>query len=190
MSVEEFRKGFGEDWQLSQFWYSAEFAARLAHLMAPIVSRSDVLVFISSPTAYVGFQHAYNRKQTYLLEYDRRFELIDAEEFVHYDLEEPLRVPEHLKGRVDFAVVDPPFLNEVTSRKVAETVKELLAPKGRVLLLTGRSIADAACGIYKEVADVELKETALKVEHAGGLANAFGAWASWPDAEKFGSEGT
>lgn len=77
---------------------------------------------------------------------------------------------------------------QATSRKVAATVKTLLAPEGRMLLLTGRSIADTACAIYKEIAGLELKETALKVEHAGGLANSFGAWASWPNAERFGSE--
>lgn len=57
-----------------------------------------------------------------------------------------------------------------------------------MLLLTGQSIAETAKVCYKEEAGVELRDTAMHVEHAGGLANAFGAWASWEGAESFGKE--
>lgn len=49
----------------------------------------------------------------WLFEYDKRFELFAADKFVHYDLEEPLKFPEELRGTVDIAIADPPFLNEV-----------------------------------------------------------------------------
>jgi hypothetical protein len=80
---------------------------------AQLSSSDETLAFISCPTAYVGFQHAYDRGNTYLLEYDTRFALLSEQEFVRYDLDEPLALPEGLKGKVDFMVVDPPFLNEV-----------------------------------------------------------------------------
>ena len=94
--------------------YSASFSSHLASLVHAQLSSSDAtLAFISCPTAYVGFQHAYDRGNTYLLEYDTRFALLSEQEFVRYDLDEPLALPEGLKGKVDFMVVDPPFLNEV-----------------------------------------------------------------------------
>jgi hypothetical protein len=32
---------------------------------------------------------------------------------VPYDIDEPENIPEELKGTVDIAIADPPFLNEV-----------------------------------------------------------------------------
>lgn len=48
-----------------------------------------------------------------LLEYDRRFELVAGRRFIRYDLDEPDAFPEELRGSLEVAVVDPPFLNEV-----------------------------------------------------------------------------
>ena len=80
----------------------------------------------------------------------------------------------------------PPHI-QATCRKVAQSVQALLAPQGRMLLLTGRSVSDTAKQVYKEVAGVQLRDTQLHVEHAGGLANDFGAWASWQGAEEWGA---
>lgn len=49
-----------------------------------------------------------------LLEFDRRFSILSPSQFVPYDLDEPDKFPNSLKGTFDFAVVDPPFLNEVS----------------------------------------------------------------------------
>lgn len=52
-----------------------------------------------------------------LLEYDQRFEVAAKSSggghFVSYDLEEE-SIPEGIKGTVELAIVDPPFLNEVS----------------------------------------------------------------------------
>ena len=80
----------------------------------------------------------------------------------------------------------PPHI-QATCRKVAQSVQALLAPQGRMLLLTGRSVSDTAKRVYREVAGVQLRDTQLSVEHAGGLANDFGAWASWQGAEEWGA---
>ena len=47
------------------------------------------------------------------MEYDRRFELVAGRRFIRYDLDEPDAFPEELRGSLEVAVVDPPFLNEV-----------------------------------------------------------------------------
>lgn len=46
-------------------------------------------------------------------EYDTRFKLVAGDKFVHYNLEEPEQYPDELRGTVDIAIADPPFLNEV-----------------------------------------------------------------------------
>jgi len=53
------------------------------------------------------------------LEYDQRFTVAAASSggghFIPYDLEEDNNIPEAIKGTVELAIVDPPFLNEVRS---------------------------------------------------------------------------
>jgi hypothetical protein len=53
------------------------------------------------------------------LEYDQRFTVAVASSggghFIPYDLEEDNNIPEAIKGTVELAIVDPPFLNEVRS---------------------------------------------------------------------------
>lgn len=57
---------------------------------------------------------------TLLLEYDQRFAVAAASsgggQFVHYDLEAD-NIPDTIKGTVELAVVDPPYLNEVGGRR-------------------------------------------------------------------------
>lgn len=72
------------------------------------------MAFVCCPTAFVAFQHAHPLKGARLLEYDTRFAVLAAKHYVHYDLDEPDDFPTSLQGAIDIAVVDPPFLNEVT----------------------------------------------------------------------------
>lgn len=138
MDVDSFRSLFQEDWQISQFWfvtasvsrcrereltaqgctgrYSTPFASLLStfvysHLPSPAAK----VAFICCPTGFVAFQHAYpeRREATRLMEFDRRFALLAGRGFVGYDLDEPQVFPDELKGSVEVAVVDPPFMNEV-----------------------------------------------------------------------------
>ncbi|KAG6868542.1 hypothetical protein C0993_001430, partial [Termitomyces sp. T159_Od127] len=95
MSVDEYRLAFGEDWQLSQFWYSTSYATRLAKSIRSI-----------------SFQHTNPLDGARLLEYDQRFSVLAPTKFIHYDLDEPDTFPENLRGAVDVVVADPPFLNE------------------------------------------------------------------------------
>lgn len=122
---------------MSQFWYSTPFANHLAASLKAICEPTTRVAFLSSPTGYVAFQSQPSPlKRTLLFEYDDRFQIlpvvgrtkgerragkereeIGVEEggFVHYDLYEPEKWSAGLRGTVNLAVIDPPYLNEVSS---------------------------------------------------------------------------
>ncbi|GAA5970107.1 hypothetical protein JCM8115_001242 [Rhodotorula mucilaginosa] len=180
MSVDEFRKLFGEDWQLSQFWYSASFATRFSRFLYSLCTPQTRIAFLSCPTAYIGFQHENTLPDAWLWEYDTRFKLVAGDKFVHYNLEEPEQYPEELRGTVDIAIADPPFLNEVTNRYFATTLQSLLKPDGKLILLTSTSVSSILPKVYSEPPIGPLRRTTMEVEHAGGrLQNDFACWASW-----------
>jgi len=71
----------------------------------------------------------------YILEYDRRF-AVYGEEFIFYDYNHPLNLPENLLPHsFDIVIADPPYLSEECLQKTAETIKYLT--KGKILLCTG-----------------------------------------------------
>ncbi|GAA5953445.1 hypothetical protein JCM21900_005666 [Sporobolomyces salmonicolor] len=178
MSVDEFRALFGEDWQLSQFWYSTSFATHLCRFIHSFATPSTRIAFLCCPTSYVAFQHQNPLPDVWLLEYDGRFGLVGQEKFVHYDLEEPDKIPQSLRGTVDIAIADPPFLNEITNRHLSSALKHLLKPSGKLILLTSTSV-ESRPQIYASPPIGPLHETTLRVEHAGGIRNEFRVWTSW-----------
>jgi len=93
--------------------YSTQFAVRLARCVRSHCSSSSTVAFICCPTGFVAFQHTNPLEGARLLEYDQRFAVLAPKQFVPYDLDEPNKFPEDLRGTVDIAIVDPPFLNEV-----------------------------------------------------------------------------
>jgi len=122
-----------------------------------------------------------------LFEFDRRFSVLSSTQYVPYDLDQPDSFPNTLKETFDFAVVDPPFLNEVTNVKVIRTLRQLLHPtRGKLILLTSTSIEDIIVRLYDSQPLGPLRKMALSVEH-GQLANAFACWGSWHGAEEIGT---
>lgn len=126
--------------------------------------------------------------------------------FVHYDLEAD-GIPDTIKGTVELAIVDPPYLNEaseelvgfdvptkviatwqVTNRNLARALKELLHPtKGKLVLITSTSM-DFLSEVYASVPQLgPLQLTKLRPEHVG-LRNDFACWTTWERGEDFGSE--
>lgn len=70
-----------------------------------------------------------------ILEYDKRFSVY-GEEFIFYDYNHPLNLPENLLPHsFDIVIADPPYLSEECLQKTAETIKYLT--KGKILLCTG-----------------------------------------------------
>lgn len=132
----------------------------------------------------------------FLLEIDERFTVAARHGgFIRYDFNVPLKglAPLAEDEGVDMVVIDPPFLNEKTTDRVAQSVHYLLGAsplaksrEASILLLTGDSIAGYAKDVYP-LPEVEgqgvrepLRRTPLVVEHEGGrLSNEFGAWCSW-----------
>ncbi|GAA6009170.1 hypothetical protein JCM11491_005779 [Sporobolomyces phaffii] len=185
MTVDEFRKLFQEDWQLSQFWYTAAFASQLSKFIYSFATRSTRIAFLCCPTSYVAFQNENPLPDVWLLEYDGRFGLL-GDKFVHYDLEEPDKIPEALWGSVDIAIADPPFLNEITNKHLSAGLKKILKPDGKLVLLTSTSVSSLPT-IYAHAPIGPLHETSLRVEHAGGIQNEFRVWTSWEfDGEREG----
>ncbi|GAA6063515.1 hypothetical protein JCM10212_004728 [Sporobolomyces blumeae] len=177
MSVDDFRKLFKEDWQLSQFWYSSSFATQLCRFIRSFAIPTSRIAFLCCPTSYVAFQNQTPLPDVWLLEYDGRFGLL-GDKFVHYDLEEPEKIPKNLWGTVDIAIADPPFLNEITNKHLSAGLKNLLKPDGKLILLTSTSVS-ALPTIYASPPLGPLNETSLQVSHEGGIANEFRVWTSW-----------
>jgi len=183
MTVDEFRSLFGEDWQLSQFWYSSEFANKFVSYVASQCESADQrLAFLCCPTSFVAFRHAFPSRPAKLLEFDKRFGLVDKRNYIFYDLDDPEAIPDELAGSIDLAICDPPFLNERTNRKVAQTLHKILKPGGRMMILTSTSVLDHLRTVYTAPIG-PLYRSKMPVEHAGGLANDFGLWQSWSTAE-------
>jgi len=94
--------------------YSAPFTRRLSHFISTLIPASATVAFLSSPTGYVGFTHAHPEYTSVkLLEFDARFGIFGLSDFFKWDLNHPTDAVDALAGKVDFAVIDPPFLNEV-----------------------------------------------------------------------------
>lgn len=100
--------------------YTTEFAHRLAeavNAVIPAPTEGSNIAYICCPTGYIALQHLHQSATTLLLEYDQRFAVAAASSggghFVHYDLEED-NIPDTIKETVELAIVDPPFLNEVS----------------------------------------------------------------------------
>ncbi|EAU93373.1 hypothetical protein CC1G_04352 [Coprinopsis cinerea okayama7 len=190
VSVAEFKSTFGEDWQLSQFWYSEDYAYRLAKALHDQCTPETKIAFLCCPTAYVAFQHTKPLPNARLFEYDQRFAVLSPKQFVFYDLDDPEDIPEIYKGHFDFIIADPPFLNETTNRKLLRTLKTIVNPKGcKILLHTSTEMENngTLAKVYTEPPFGPLKRTAFEPEH-GQLANDFASWGNWEGAETFGKD--
>lgn len=102
--------------------YTTRFAHQLAeavHAVVPAPTEGSNIAYICCPTGYIAAQSCHPSSTTLLLEFDQRFAVAAASSggghFIHYDLEED-KLPNTVKGTVELAVVDPPFLNEVSLR--------------------------------------------------------------------------
>ncbi|KAF8907646.1 putative N6-adenine methyltransferase-domain-containing protein, partial [Gymnopilus junonius] len=172
---------------LSTHRYTEEFAMSLASRLHSLCTPSTNIAFVCCPTGFVAFQRTKPIAGATLLEYDQRFAVLSPKQFVPYDLDEPDVFPDSLKENFDIVVVDPPFLNEVTNRKLTQTLSQILKPEGKLVIITSTSVEDIICRLYDEPPLGRLRRTAINVEH-GRLANDFACWGSWEGAEDFGQD--
>ena len=101
--------------------YTTQFAHKLAeavHRVVPAPTESSNIAYICCPTGYIASQNLHQSATTLLLEFDQRFAVAAASSgggyFIPYDLEED-NILDAIKGTVELAIVDPPFLNEVST---------------------------------------------------------------------------
>ncbi|KAG0232873.1 hypothetical protein BGW41_001697 [Actinomortierella wolfii] len=168
---------FTEDWQLSQFWYDDETSAALAQEIKDHTDENSIVACISAPTAYVKLMSLkpHNKANTYLFEYDTRFGIY-GKQFIHYDYSNPnqFRLADKLKGKVDFIVVDPPFLSDECCDKTLSTVRDLLNPNGgKVLMCTGLVMRQ------RVLDNIAAKMTTFHPKHKGGLSNEFRSYTNY-----------
>ncbi|XP_028656392.2 EEF1A lysine methyltransferase 1 [Erpetoichthys calabaricus] len=132
-----------EDWQLSQFWYSDDTAERLAKEVISAIGRGSKIACISAPSIYQKLKELHHEDvSVVILEYDKRFSLY-GEEFIFYDYNSPLSLPDSITpNSFDIVVADPPYLSEECLTKTAQTIKFLT--KGRILLCTGAVMEELA----------------------------------------------
>ncbi|QLQ79784.1 hypothetical protein HG537_0C04330 [Torulaspora globosa] len=183
-------KLFKEDWQLSQFWYTDFTADLLADALLEGADSDTVIAIVSAPSVYAAIKRKQDKeiptKHIYLMEYDRRFELLAGKEhFLFYDYQAPQDFDAKLKGKVNRLIIDPPFLNEDCQTKSAITAKALLAKndnsktrngllKHRLISCTGERMSDVISKAYPDT-----KMTTFLPEHANGLSNEFRCYANF-----------
>ena len=182
---------FGEDWQISQFWYSDATANTLAEALLDGADGSTSIAVVSAPSVYIALRNILasppwtdddgaQRPALRLLEYDRRFAVLGSD-FEYYDYQSPLALPQDLKGKFDRIICDPPFLSEDCQAKTALTARFLAKSWSqeslRLISCTGERMEDLITGkLYRGVG---VKTTSFEVVHAKGLSNEFRCFASF-----------
>ncbi|XP_029500234.1 EEF1A lysine methyltransferase 1 [Oncorhynchus nerka] len=165
-----------EDWRMSQFWYSDETATRLVEEVIQEAGKGGRIACLSAPSVYQklkqGVVEGSDGVSAVVLEYDRRFATY-GQEFIFYDYNEPLALPEDVAPQsFDVVLADPPYLSEECLNKVAQTVKYLA--KGKVLLCTGAIMEEHAEKL------MGLKICSFLPKHNKNLANEFRCFTNYP----------
>ncbi|XP_036601588.1 EEF1A lysine methyltransferase 1 [Trichosurus vulpecula] len=161
-----------ENWQLSQFWYSEETALRLATEAIIAAGKGGRIACVSAPSVYQKLRELNGEDfSVCILEYDKRF-AVYGEEFIYYDYNDPLNLPEKLTPHsFDIVIADPPYLSEECLRKTAETIKYLT--QGKILLCTGAIME-------KEAAELlGVKMCRFIPKHTRNLANEFRCYVNY-----------
>ncbi|KAK9720851.1 putative N6-adenine methyltransferase [Popillia japonica] len=164
---------FQENWQLSQFWYDDKTANAIAKIVHKTLMRSERVALISCPTLYKPLKNILCMNYdvpVHLYEYDTRFAIYGCE-FIKYDYNSPLNIPQMYRSYYDLVIADPPFLSEECLRKTAETIKYISNDK--IILCTGAVMEP----LVKEL--LSLNKAQFKPSHKNNLANEFCCFANY-----------
>ncbi|EDL36169.1 RIKEN cDNA 2510005D08, isoform CRA_b [Mus musculus] len=161
-----------ENWQLSQFWYSQDTALRLAREAIDAAGEGGRIACVSAPSVYQKLRELCREDSSvYIFEYDRRF-AIYGDEFIFYDYNHPLELPERIAAHsFDLVVADPPYLSEECLRKTSETIQFLT--RGKILLCTGAIMEEQAAQL------LGVKMCKFIPEHSRNLANEFRCYTNY-----------
>lgn len=176
LSIDDFK----EDWQLSQFWYSDSTADTLLDALFEDATEDTVICIASAPSVYAIMNKrdptSIPTKHIYLLEYDKRFELLSGKDhFGFYDYNEPDNFRDDLRGKIDRLLIDPPFLETECQWKSSQTAKSLLRNQSsRLISCTGERMKENVLKNYPGI-----KVTDFFPEHKNGLSNEFRCYANF-----------
>lgn len=178
---------FQENWHLSQFWYDDETSRILGLALLEGADSDTVVCIASAPSVYAAIcrMDKVPTEHIYLLEYDKRFEVMAKDHFYVYDYNKPRDVPAALAGKCHRLLIDPPFLEEECQTLSAEAARNLLAPdqgektrsgdvRFKLISSTGERMRDIMRKTYPET-----RETTFHPRHQNGLSNEFRCYASF-----------
>ncbi|KAI4469820.1 hypothetical protein MML48_1g08749 [Holotrichia oblita] len=158
---------FEENWQLSQFWYDDKTVNDIVKIVHKTLIPHDKFALISCPTLYKPLKNKlgiHYDVPVHLYEYDTRFAIYGCD-FIKYDYNSPLNIPQMYRNYYDLVIADPPFLSEECLKKTAETIKYI--SKDKIILCTGAIMETLA----KEL--LSLNKAKFKPSHKNNLANEF-----------------
>jgi 16S rRNA G966 N2-methylase RsmD len=167
---------FKEDWQLSQFWYTAETSELIAAEALEQTHSNGRIGCIASPSAFVSLQKMGQNRELFLFEIDTRFDVFQNE-FVCYDFNKPLDFPDELRKSFDYLIIDPPFLSQECWKKTSFTAKQLIKQGGKILVCTGMVMKQTV------LAELNCRVVDFEPQHQNGLSNEFGCFINYKSAK-------
>ncbi|XP_023306957.2 protein-lysine N-methyltransferase CG9154 [Lucilia cuprina] len=168
---------FEEDWQLSQFWYSAgtkkSLGSAVNQLLEEVQDKSSYsIALLSSPSLYATVKEIHENVK--IFEFDKRFSAY-GDDFVFYDFNEGdnENYLKELWHKFDVIIADPPFLSEECITKISKIIKNLLKPQGKIIFCSGEIVEPwlTAC--------LPVNKCKFQPEHERNLGNEFVSYANF-----------
>lgn len=120
---------WAEKADFNQYWYSQR---TIEALVTEIASLGPVSVAcVSTPSVYFSLPPDL-KAVSKVLDYDRNF--ARDPNYVFYDFNSPLELPESLQAAFDVLVIDPPFITKEVWERYASTARWLLKEDGKMIL--------------------------------------------------------
>ncbi|XP_036677318.2 protein-lysine N-methyltransferase CG9154-like [Drosophila suzukii] len=172
---------FEEDWQLSQFWYSAKTKHTLRDVVHKLLAeqKADLgdfhIALLSCPSLYKDIRNIHDNVR--IFEYDPRFGAYGTD-FVLYDLNCVGGNTNYLKEhhhQYDLIVADPPFLSQECTLKTCEIITRLQRnPSECKIILCSGEVAEPWL-----TSGLPVFKCAFRPEHERNLGNSFVSYANF-----------
>lgn len=118
-----------ENPDLNQYWYSAN---TIAVLVKEIEENASKAAFLSTPSLYFSLNDAHLKQSSFIFDIDLQWK--QHPNFVRWDFNHPMGIPDHMCHAFDLVVIDPPFITSEVWAKYAEVTTLLLTPGGKIIL--------------------------------------------------------
>lgn len=188
----------GEDFGMSQFWYTDECADEMALAAVeaarkanPAASPANPLriVCISAPSAFKALKRLDCADvRAFVLEFDRRFSAYGAD-FVFYDFNHPSQLVSEFSERetggplrrsFDAVIADPPYLNEECMTLTGETIRLLSKTSKTPVMFNTGAILRKPIGLV-----LSCYPCVKRPRHRVHLMNEFVTYTNW-ECERLG----